>query len=447
MKKLFISLLLIISSFFVVTNVYAASASIKVKASSSQVVVGNTVTYTITVSSSSALDSVEFSLSYDNSKLTFVSSTLTGNTMESWWDTTASGKTKSKTYTAKFKAKATGTASVTVKNIEVTDPDGKPMSVSVTPASVTIKTQAQVDSSKSSVNTLSSLSVSGQTISPKFDKNTTNYTLTVPNNVSSVTINATATHTKATIVGKGTKELVEGANKFNIIVTAENGSKKTYTLTITRKELNPINIKVDGEEYTVIRKKNNIPNATNYEEATVEINGNEVPALKSDITKYTLIGATDKDGNNYLFIKDGDNYSLYKEFKFAGITLALIPTEEKIEGSREDTIKIGDETLDIYTLDGIKYPIIYGMNTATGEKNWYLYESTENTVQKLDLDSSKKEINVKEEPKEEKQPVKQVDDKFETITYILCGIVGLLFLGLLIMTVKISKNKKEHINY
>ena len=452
--KVFSYIFVFLSVGLIYSKVYAASGSISVTSGTKQIIVGNKFTVKITLNSPSndKLGSWEYSLDYDSNLLSFVSSDLEGSTYSKGVATTNS--LSSKTYTVTFKTKKAGTAKIGVKNANIctykTEECSKPSSGSV---SVTIKTQAQVDSNKSSVNTLSSLSVSGQAISPKFDKNTLNYSVTVPNNVTNVTINATATDAKATVSGKGSKNLSEGSNKFSIVVTAENGSKKTYTINITRKELNPVKVTINGEEYTVIQKKNNLPNATNYNDTTVSIAGNQIPALSSDITKYTLVGLTDKDGNTNLYIKDGDNYTLYKEFKFSGITLALVKANQVINGSKEDSIKIGDETLNVYKLDGLKYPLIYGVNTATGESNWYTYESSENTIQKLDIDSSKAEIKVtdtKEEKKDDKKSTEvanKVNNKYETITYILSGVSGLLFIGLIITTIKASKNRKEHINY
>ena len=86
----------------------------------------------------------------------------------------------------------------------------------------------------SSIATLSSLSVSAGTLTPTFDPETTSYTVTVTNSVSSITITATATDAKATVSGAGTKTLAVGANSFNIVVTAENGTTKTYTVVVTR---------------------------------------------------------------------------------------------------------------------------------------------------------------------------------------------------------------------
>ena len=82
----------------------------------------------------------------------------------------------------------------------------------------------------SNVNTLSALSISGATIS--FDPNTTTYSATIDS--TSVTITATATDAKASISGAGTKNLNYGANKLDIVVTAENGTQKTYTINVTR---------------------------------------------------------------------------------------------------------------------------------------------------------------------------------------------------------------------
>ena len=84
--------------------------------------------------------------------------------------------------------------------------------------------------------TLSSLSVNGYSLSPSFNANETNYTVTVPNSVTTRTISATATESHATVSGTGSKSLNVGNNVFNIEVTSEAGNTKIYTVTITRKE-------------------------------------------------------------------------------------------------------------------------------------------------------------------------------------------------------------------
>ena len=82
---------------------------------------------------------------------------------------------------------------------------------------------------------LRDLSVSVGTLVPVFNSATTSYSMIVPNNVDSVTIFAVANDAMATVSGDmGQQFLVIGVNSFSIVVTAENGAKETYTLTITR---------------------------------------------------------------------------------------------------------------------------------------------------------------------------------------------------------------------
>lgn len=85
-------------------------------------------------------------------------------------------------------------------------------------------------------NLLKSLSISGQKVTPSFDKYTQSYTLTVDNNISSVTVNATALSKKTKISGTGNKSLKIGKNTLNINVTAASGAVRTYKITVTRKE-------------------------------------------------------------------------------------------------------------------------------------------------------------------------------------------------------------------
>lgn len=84
-------------------------------------------------------------------------------------------------------------------------------------------------------NYLKSLSVSGTSISPKFDKFTTSYTAKVNAEVSSVTINANPLGKSAKVSGKGKVSLKTGENTVKVTCTAASGVKRTYTIKITRK--------------------------------------------------------------------------------------------------------------------------------------------------------------------------------------------------------------------
>ncbi len=82
-------------------------------------------------------------------------------------------------------------------------------------------------------NWLKTLSVEGYDID--FDGGTTSgYKITVPKTVDSVKISATTVNSKATVKGTGTVSLNGGSNLIDIVVTAENGNKRTYTLEVVK---------------------------------------------------------------------------------------------------------------------------------------------------------------------------------------------------------------------
>lgn len=68
-----------------------------------------------------------------------------------------------------------------------------------------------------------------------FKKDQTEYSVEVPNEIKTVEVYAEATDSKAQVTGTGDIELNEGANEVKIEVIAQDGTKKTYTITITRK--------------------------------------------------------------------------------------------------------------------------------------------------------------------------------------------------------------------
>lgn len=88
-------------------------------------------------------------------------------------------------------------------------------------------------------NWLSSLTIEGYDLSFDAGK-TSGYSLTVASSVSSVKISATPVNSNAKISGTGTVALSGGSNAIDIVVTAENGDKRTYTLNIIRSVENMI---------------------------------------------------------------------------------------------------------------------------------------------------------------------------------------------------------------
>ena len=171
-----------------------------------------------------------------------------------------------------------------------------------------------------------------------FRSNTTSYSVTVPADTESVEVYAEAQDSNATISGTGTVNLQEGENTINVVVTAEDGTTKTYTIIITREaaenteenteiiegeglaslsiqniELSPkfvINVyeytaKYIGEDTTLQIEAN----PTN-EEYLVEIVGNE--DLKEGENLITIL-VSDSDGNNVATYQITVNKSLVDE--------------------------------------------------------------------------------------------------------------------------------------
>ncbi|MDE3041968.1 MAG: cadherin-like beta sandwich domain-containing protein [Nitrospirota bacterium] len=99
-------------------------------------------------------------------------------------------------------------------------------------------------------NNLSALSVSGQTLSPAFAASTLNYTVGVASTVTSVTVTATKSDPNAVMSGSVTAGAGQATGQatislngpgtsttVSILVTAVNGSQKTYTITVNRAAL------------------------------------------------------------------------------------------------------------------------------------------------------------------------------------------------------------------
>jgi hypothetical protein len=108
----------------------------------------------------------------------------------------------------------------------------------------------KVTRKESSVATLATLVVNFATLVPKFGAMTTAYTSSVAASTASVRIKATASHSAAIIKINGTVvksgvlsaaiPLIKGTTPIKVLVTAQNGSTKTYIISLARPLAAPV---------------------------------------------------------------------------------------------------------------------------------------------------------------------------------------------------------------
>lgn len=385
MKKLYKKILtgafiLLFAFIFKIDNVSAASCRIGVSAPSS-VVVGQSFKVTVTVAGSASIGSWEYTLSYDSSKVRLNSGTLHvvdyGN-----------GSKSSSSYSYSFTALQSGSATFKPVNASVLDYASTNECLSSTgSASVSMKSQSEIEASYSRNNNLSSLSVEGADLSPSFNKNITEYQATLPVDTTKAKIIATAQDSKASITGAGEVDVVDGINKIEIIVTAEHGEKKKYVINLTVQELDPVKVKVDGKTYTVVRKKGQVENIpVGFTETTIKIGDQDVCAYQSEIAKILLVALKDNEGNIKLFIydKNKNSFTSFMEAKGGEVNL-LILNNEKIKTPLDfvkTSFKINDLKIEGYKYRYDKndnYYLVYAKNLETGDEGFYLYDKKNST--------------------------------------------------------------------
>ena len=428
MKKIKILLVALVCALLMPSMVSAASGSISVSGSSSAVV-GNKVTVTVTLSSSTSIGSWQMALNYDKSYLQLVSSTAEagGTTMAA---SSASG-VKSKSYTFVFKTLKTGSTRVSVSSyLAYAFSDLSEISLTSSSKNISIITQEQLEASYSKNNNLKDLTVTvGEEvyeISPEFDADTLEYQVTVPTGTTSVTVDATRADSTASVDGDGEIEVTEGLNTIPIVVTAQNGEEKTYTLTINVEDQNPINVKVDGTDYTVVKSDTLLTVPTTFTQSSVEIDGFDIPAFVNDVIDYTLVGLKDGEGNISLYRYEDGEYTLYNELSSKSYTLVPTAFAEELDYLKT-TVEINGVTMDAYRYDeDSPLVIINALDLETGKEDFYLYDPASGAAVLFD-DSF----------------IKNANQTIEYYTYVIIAFGGALFLMLILIFVLLHSTKKK----
>ena len=435
MKKIFKYLLTILFTFSILSNVvFAASYSISV--TSNTVTVGNSVTLKVNGSGLTG----RFNVSSSNTSV----ASLSGSSV---W-------VENNTQSIKITTKKAGTAVITVTPTDgISDSMGNEASLSVKKITITVKEKSTTSSGssnttpakpKSTNSYLSSLTIDGYELDEKFDKQILEYSVTVKEGTEKIKVNAQLADSSAKVTGVGSLTVTEGLNTFDIVVTAENGSKRVYVLKVTVKEYEPIIVKVDNNEYTVVRKNKDLPQISDYfEKKEVTIGDSVVDGYYNENLDYTVVGLKDKFGKIKFYIYDNGKYILYNEQVFNGIVLRVLDKEmpmgykktnfsyndSKIDSYQEVKLDIVKNTyaLDNNDIKGNNFYLFYAINMETGKEELYQYDAVEKTVQRynsLVLDMYKEQ-----------------SDKY--YLYLLCSILVLGVTIVTFSTIIICSNKKR----
>ena len=441
MKKRIISIAII--CLFIGVNTVSAKASASISVSTTSTIVGNSGTATLTVSSDDVLGQIygTFSCGGLGSKdLKYVNSD--------------GAAIKSKSYTISWTAKSTGTYTCSVSGLQVgtlSHPEDGVYSVGANTKTITVTSASNSSGGASSGgttsekknyssdNTLSSLEIEEQEINPKFDKGTTEYSLSLDQSVEKIKINAKANDSKATVSGTGEVVLSDGENNLEVKVTAENGNEKIYKIKVTVEDKNPIIVTIDNENYTVMKKNNNIIDKLDgYEEGTMKINDQDVINYTNANNHLTLVILKDNEGKVAYYIYDNGKYILYDENTFNTFKLFLLEMPKNMipDGYSKFNFTYNEKKYDGYKLDKVSdYYLIYAMNLENGEKGLYIYDSKMKTVSRYDdgiekyySDKSNNDIKL-----------------YKTIIIGIIGaIVGIVIVMIIISIVKSNKRKQKN---
>ena len=277
LKKTFITCTVVFALLLCMTqSVFAAGIS--VTAGQSSVKVGNTVAFTITVPPNTQAWTYQVAWS-DN--LTYVS----GDTEPMGFE----GKNSTRNQLI-FKANGEGTGKVWIAGGSYSI-DRQPYDASGS-ATVSIVSASQPSQgydhgdfdddpptpSKSSNNALASLTVSAGELAPAFDPTITDYTLSLPLRTNQITFTATPSDSKATVQGDGEVALQGGENKVAVVVTAEDGSAKTYNITVKVAREPTVFFSLNGESLGVMQDTDGVTPPAGFSPTTVPYSGEELPA-------------------------------------------------------------------------------------------------------------------------------------------------------------------------
>lgn len=245
---------------------------------------------------------------------------------------------------------------------------------------------------KSGNNALSSLTVSAGTLTPAFDPAVTEYTLSLPQGTEKLTLTATPSDSNATVQGDGELTLQEGENTLPLVVTAENGDTKTYTVTAKVAQAPTLFLDYNGQRLGVVKDVSQVTPPAGFAPAEpITYSGDTLPIWTDVSGKRTLVYLMDEKTSAqgfYLFSQTTGVQSPYLPILCGSVTYIYtdIPKElSSVPGLTPATVKAFGQTLNGWTYNDASlkdFCVLYLMDDA-GSYGYYTYDSREETLQRF----------------------------------------------------------------
>ena len=164
---------------------------------------------------------------------------------------------------------------------------------------------------------LSSLEVVGYELSPYFNKNNLTYTVIIPEDVTSIEINAEPEAEGAIVRISGNTRLTKQENTVTVRVTAADGTSKAYSITVLKAP--EVNLKLDSLQIEGLELNPVFDEDTFYYTSSLidtELTNLNVNAVPNDDTANVEIIGADKleDGENLIniIVSNDDETTIYQ---------------------------------------------------------------------------------------------------------------------------------------
>lgn len=252
-------------------------------------------------------------------------------------------------------------------------------------------------------------------LSPVFNSDTYDYGAKVPFGTTKIVIVAVTNDRNANVEVSGESGLKVGSNAVKVIVSAENGDKKVYTVLVIRDGLDSGQVDDSGIPHGLTptpaptKESINIP-VVDVQEKNIDIEP----------------GVTAKSGKHGVVIEEFHTYTSVTST--AGLKIP--------DGFTQTSLYIDSLAVTAYESPDLSYELLLvPLQNEAGEIKWYIYDRIEKTFQRLN-DAEVKYVNVTADYNDELLETVEDYEKKQKKLLIITGVFAAGFVIILILFIK-----------